>query len=139
MRDGQEGRLAQRSVVHEGSDGGEPEIARACGIAALALEVVEEAEDHGCIEIREGQCRGRASGALCGVSEQQREGVAVAGDGVGAGATLCDEAPVKEVLQECRERALDAGHDGRSKAGWANRSKRCEVLPSSSGTAVQYQ
>ena len=139
MRDGQQGWLAQRGVAHEGPDGGEPEVAGARGIAAFGLEMVEEAEDHGCTEIREGQRRGGASGALCGVPEQQREGVAVAGDRVRAGTPLRDEAPVKEFLQECGERPLDGGHDGRSDARWAKRSKRCPVLASNSGTAVQYQ
>ena len=139
MRDGQQGWLAQRGVAYEGPDGGETEVARARRIAAFGLKMVEEAEDHGRVEIREGQRRGGASGALCGVPEEQREGVAVAGDRVRTGAPLCDEAPVEELLQECRKRTLDGGHDGRSDARWAKRSKRCPVLASNSGTAVQYQ
>ena len=101
--------------------------------------MVEEIEDHGRVEIREGQCRRCPSGALGGVPEKQREGVAVAGDRVSTGAALCDEAPMKEVLQECGKRTLDGRHDGHSDARWAKRSKRCEVLASNSGTAVQYQ
>ena len=99
LRDGQQGWLAQRGVAHEGPDGGETEVSRARGIAAFRFEMVEEVEDHGCVEVLKGQCRGRPSGALCGVPEKQCEGVAVAGDRVGAGAALRDEAPVKEVLQ----------------------------------------
>ena len=139
LRDGQQGRLAQRGVAHEGPDGGEPEVAGARGIAASGLEMVEEAEDPGRVEIQEGQRRGGASGALRGVPEEQREGVAVAGDRVPAGAPLCDEAPVEELLQECGECPLDGGHDGRSDTRWAKRSKRCPVVASNSGTAVQYQ
>ena len=45
---------------------GEPEVAGARRVAAFGLEMVEEAEDHGRTEIREGQRRGSASGALCG-------------------------------------------------------------------------
>ena len=106
LRDGQQGWLAQRGVAHEGPDGGEPEVAGARRVAAVGLEMVEEVEDHGRTEIREGQRRGGASGSLCGVPEQQREGVAVAGDRVRAGAPLCDEAPVEKLLQECGERPL---------------------------------
>ena len=126
-------------MPHEGPDGGETEIARARGIAPLGLEMVKEAEDQGRVEFREGQCRGGPSGALCGIAEKQREGVAVAGDRVGAGAPLCEEAPVKEVLQECGEPPRDRRHDRRSDARRAKRSKRWEVLANNSGTAVQYQ
>ena len=137
--DGQQGWLAQRGVAQEGPDGGETEVARARRIAALCLEMVEETEDHRRVEIREGQCRGCSSGTLCRVSEKQHERVAVAGDRVRAGAALCDEAPMKEVLQECGKRTLDGRHDGRSDIRWAKRSKRRAVLASNSGTAVQYQ
>ena len=101
--------------------------------------MVEEVEDHGRIEIGDGQCRRGPPDALCGIPEKQREGIAVAGDRVGAGAPLGDEAPMKEVLQECGKRALDGGHDEPPDTRRAKRSKRCAVLASNSGTAVQYQ
>ena len=74
LRDGQQGWLAQRGVPYEGPDGGETEVARARRIAAFGFKMVEEAEDHGRIKIREGQRRGGASGALCGVPEERAGG-----------------------------------------------------------------
>ena len=80
-------------------------------VAALGLEVVEEGEHQGRVEVVERQRRGRPSGALLGVAEQQLERVAVARDRLGAGATLRDEALLEEVLQERGEGDLRRPHE----------------------------
>lgn len=114
-------------------------VPSARGVAALGLEVVEEREDHRRVEILERQRRGRPSGSLLDVAEQQLEGVAVARDRVRAGATFCDETALKEVLQKRWESDLGRHHDGRSCSCRANRSKRSELMAISSGTAERYQ
>jgi hypothetical protein len=60
--------------------------------------MIEEGEDQGRVEIREGQ-RGRgSSGTLLSEVEQELEGVAVARNGMGAGPPFRDKASLKEVL-----------------------------------------
>jgi hypothetical protein len=139
LGDGERGGVADGRVAHEGADGGKAQVAGARGVAALALEVVKEGEHPGCVEVVEDQRRGRPSGALLEVTQQELEGVPVAGDGLGARVPLGDQALVEEVLQERGEGDLRRPHEASSGARRANCSKRCAVMAMSSGTAEKYQ
>ena len=111
---------------------------RVRGVAARVLEMVKEGEHQRRVEILERQRRRCAAGALLGEAEQQLEGVAVAGDGVRADATLCDQ-PLEELLQERWEAGRCEGHHSPSCTSSAKCSKRSAAIAISSGTPVRYQ
>jgi hypothetical protein len=80
--------VAQRAVVKEGVDRGEPDVAGAGGVAALLLEVLQKGADRRRVEVADLQLRRRRPGRPVDVGQQESERVAVAGDRVRADAPL---------------------------------------------------
>ena len=112
-------------------DRGQPRVAGAHAVAALGLEVVEEAGDQRRVEIDDVQPRWWDPGALAGEAEQQPQRVAVGGDGVSTGVSLPDQPVGEERLQGRGERTH------RSDPRWA--SSRVPATAISSGEADRYQ
>jgi hypothetical protein len=123
--------MAQRGVAEERADGSQARVAGAHGVAAVALEVVEEGADERRVEVREVEPRGRRARPLGGEPQEEPPGVAVGGDGLRAGLPLPDEPLGEERLEGRGERA-----HGRSPR-W--RSRRPPARASSSGAADRYQ
>src|SRR5664279_3543288 len=121
--------------VQQGADRGEAVVAGADLVAALVFEMVEERADQRRVQLGDVQLAGLRAGAGGGEGEQQPERVAVAGDGVCAGAALADEPVAEERLQQRRERAHDpAPHDRVEPL-----SRRAAASCISCGTAERYQ
>jgi hypothetical protein len=100
--------VVQGGEAEQGVDRGQAGVAGPHAVAALALEVVQERADQPGVQVGDLQAGGRLAGALGGEAQQQLAGVAVGGDGVGAGLALADE-PVGEVgLQGRGQRARRA-------------------------------
>jgi hypothetical protein len=78
--------------------------------ASLGFQVVEEVEHERGVQVGERQAGGVLAGASFGEREEQLERVAVALDGVGAHASLLDQAPQEEVLQQGGERDRRRSH-----------------------------
>ena len=85
------GVLECRVAVHR-VDRREAGVAGSGAVAPFDFEVVEERSDHRGVEVVEVEFARRLPAALRGEGEQQPEGVAIGGDGVGAGPLLVDEA-----------------------------------------------
>src|SRR6266478_7214367 len=127
------GGLGERYVAEEGVERREASVATASGVAALALEVVEELTEEGSVEIREHEVGRGTAEARGGEPQEQAEGGAVRSDGVRARLPLPEQAVGEEGLQERGE--VGGGHGAsflgpvaRSVASWR-----------SSGTASMYQ
>ena len=105
---------------------------------AVGLQIVEEVQHQGRVQIGHLQCRGRRASVFLDVVEQQLERVTVAFDGSGAGSALVNQTPQKEVLNQLRELDLRGPHDTPAPRS-ANASKRAEMMFISSGTAEKYQ
>src|SRR5206468_3083596 len=99
--------------------------------AALVLEVREERDDRGRVEILEHKLGWRLPGPLVQERQQQPEAVAVGGDRVRAGVALAGETIGEERLQQRRQR----GHRGPSQL----RSSRSAASAKSSGAFSMYQ
>jgi hypothetical protein len=69
---------------------GQTDIAGARRAAALVLDVVKELGQQGSIEILDPQSAGGASKSICREAKEEPESVAVASNGVTAGAELSD-------------------------------------------------
>ena len=91
--------MVQRGVAEQGVDGGEPPVAGADRVVPVDLEVVQEPGDERRVEIGDVERGRRLAGRGGGEADQQSERVAVAGDGVGRGASLGDEPVGEEGLQ----------------------------------------
>jgi hypothetical protein len=85
--------------VHEGFDGGEPDVSGASAVAARCFQMVQEVHDQRSIQLLQLQLRGWKFNAVAGVFEQKPEGVRVEIAGVGAGAPFYGQA----LLQESRD------------------------------------
>jgi len=139
LGDGERGGVPKGGVPEERADRREAEVAGARAVAPGLLEVVEEREHDGGIEVLDRE-RGRGtSGALLRETQEDLEGVAVARDGLGAGAALGDETRAEEILEERGEREPRGRNDVRSGSWPANCSNLRDVTAISSGTAERYQ
>jgi hypothetical protein len=127
------GRLRERDVAEEGVERRTAGIAAARGVAALALEGIEELAEEGGVEVGEREAGGGTAEARGGEAQEQAEGVAVGGHRVRARPPLLQQAIGKEGLQE---RGKIGGAHGASSRGPVARSV---ASWRSSGTASTYQ
>jgi hypothetical protein len=81
---GKSRRLLELGEAHERLDGGETGVAGSRAVPSLLLEMDEEGEDQGSVEVLQGQARGFRPETLTGKEEQQPERVSVCLAGVGA-------------------------------------------------------
>jgi hypothetical protein len=123
--------VAQGCVVEERADGGPAGVSGAYAVFSFGLQVLEETADEGGVEIGQVETVGGFAGSDVGVAQQEPPGVAVGGDGVGAGPSLADEAFGVVGLEGGGERA----HGRPSFACW----RRPAARASSSGEADRYQ
>ena len=123
--------LADGGEAKERADGSEPRIARACRIAPILLDVVQEGGDKGRVDVCEKQVGRRLAQALLGEAKEKPEAVAVGGNGVGARLPLALEA----LDEEC----LEQGRQGGRGFAFQARSRRSPASVSNSGVAVRYQ
>jgi hypothetical protein len=96
--------LAQGGEAEERADGGEPRIARPCGVAPVVFEVVKEGRDEGCVYVCEEQVARRFAKAFFGEAEEKPEGIAVRGDGLGTRLPLALKAFEEERFEQRRQR-----------------------------------
>ena len=80
------GRQFERRVAKEGMDRGESQIAAPNAQAAAGLEVLQERGDQRCVDLLEGEPRGRPSETLVREDQELSEGVRRAGFTVSSGA-----------------------------------------------------
>lgn len=88
-------RRLEGGVAKERADRRQAQIAAAYPVAALALQVLEKMPDQRGVEVLQTQIRGRLAQLILGIAQQQAEGIAVGGDGMGAGMALVQQ-PVRE-------------------------------------------
>ena len=98
------GRLVHGHEPEEGSDRGQPRIAAAGAVAALAFDVDQEVAHQVGVQIFDLEFRRRPAGPLAGEAQQQAERVAIAGDRVRARLHLGAEPVGEELLDERRKR-----------------------------------
>ena len=84
----QGGRHAELDIPHEGLDRGEPGIAGRSTVATLLLDVGQEVEHEGGVDVLEAELGRSLSHTFAGKDEQQPKGVRVGFAGVGAVAPL---------------------------------------------------
>ena len=84
----QGGRDAELDVPREGLDRGEPGIASSCVVTTLLLDVGQEVEHQGRVDLLEAELRGPLAQTVAGKDEQQPEGVRVSLACVGTVAPL---------------------------------------------------
>ncbi len=128
-------RLVAGNVGEERPDGGQPGVAAADAVVAPGLEVVEEVPDHCSIDVSDrqvGWCPPEPTGREL---QQQPEGVAVAGQRVGAGAKLTCQSVGEECLHMWRQRVN--GHSASPSLNGC--PDRALTSARSSGTASMYQ
>ena len=90
--------VMQRGVAKQRSDGGESQVARACTVVALVLEVLEKGGDQRLVELVPVQRRWRRSRRVLREAQQHPERVAVGRDRAGAGIQLLGETVAEERL-----------------------------------------
>jgi hypothetical protein len=78
------GGLIQRHVSKEGSDSGKPGVSGPCGAAAAFFKVLEKFRDEGRVQLFQFQLRGRFAQTVDRKTQEQSEGVTIAGDRIGA-------------------------------------------------------
>src|SRR5260221_334843 len=100
-------------------------------VGGVLLMVGQEVCDERGVQVDEVELAGLVAGAAGGEAEQQPQGVAVGGDGVGAGVALADE-PLGEVGLQGRGERAHACLPAACSRRWA-------ASDSSSGTADRYQ
>ena len=124
---------AQLDVAHERLDGGEPGVAGGGAVAALLLDVGEEGQHQGSVELLEAELRWPQTQALAGEDQPELEGVGVGLAGVAA-AALRD----RHVLaQEAGDQGSDGRHGAPSPLASASPAAAMSVI--SSGVASRYQ
>ena len=123
--------MTQCGVAEQGVDRGEPVVAGADMVSAVAFEMLQERGHQRRVEVVNIQRVGLFAGAGSGEGEQEPERVAVGGDGVWARAALADE-PVGEEGLQYRRQGTHRRPPNRS-------SRRVAASCISSGTAVRYQ
>src|SRR5712691_2895124 len=125
--------LVEGDIAEEGVERREASVTAAGAIAPFPFEMLEEGAEEGSIEIGEDETGGGAAQARGGEAEEQAEGVAVGGHGVGAGRPFAPQAFGEEGFQEGGE--LGSGHGLSS----SERVTRSVASCRSSGTASMYQ
>ena len=123
--------VAQRRVLEQGVDRGQPGVAGPDAVAAVVLQVVQERPDRLRVQVGDVQPGRGLARALGGEDDQHLDGVPVGGDRVAAGLALQRQPVGEERLQ----RGGEGGHD--SPCRWA-----CSLSPASaisSGAADRYQ
>ncbi len=85
----------ERDVAEERTDRGQSQVARSSRDAASLLQLIEEGNDQGCVDVLERQRRRRLAKPPVDELQQQPERVAVGGDRVRAGLTLLHQ-PLRE-------------------------------------------
>jgi hypothetical protein len=91
--------VVKRGEAEQGADRCEPGVSRAGGVAALALEMVEELADELSVDVGKIQVGWLLPGVLLGECQQELERVAVGGNGLRARVPLPDEPVGEELLQ----------------------------------------
>ena len=127
---------AQRGEPNERANGGQPCVPGLNAVGAVLFEVVEEREDHGSVEVVQGERLWLPVTVLIEKREQQAESVAVGVDGLGAGGLLLHEM-VGEERTEQRAEGGTGGHGAPFPSTKA--SKRAAAGSSTGGVAVRYQ
>jgi hypothetical protein len=103
--DGGQGReVVMGGVLQERSDRRQTGVAATYAVAAIPLEMIEEAKDQRRIQISERQTGWRLADALLRIEQEQFERVAVGCDRVRADGPLLVQMVDEEVLQQRRER-----------------------------------
>jgi hypothetical protein len=90
----------KRGVLEEGTDRSQAKVAGAGAIVAVALNMIQESADKRGVEIVQHKLRRRFLKLPLGKSEKQPEGIAVRGDGVGAGLALIHKAISEKGLKQ---------------------------------------
>jgi hypothetical protein len=90
--------VSERRVGEHRAQGGEPGVAGAGAVAAVDLEVFEEREDRGSVEVLEVELEGLFADPLLQEAEQQPERVSVGDDRARAGVALLGETVDEERL-----------------------------------------
>jgi hypothetical protein len=93
------GGIHERDEAEEGTNGCEAGVPRVCPDAASALKIVEEFSDAQRREVFELEVRWLLPYAGRHESQQEAEGIAIAGDGVLAGSSLLHQANGEKRLQ----------------------------------------
>src|SRR2546425_6154752 len=137
-------RILQSRIAQKRPNGGETRVPRANGVVSRTLQVVEEGQDAGCVEVRERHGRGRLVKPLLAEAQEQSKGIPIAGDRLAT-----DIALVEQVLSEISFEQQGKIGVARSCVGrchccpplrsLTNRSNRALTVAISSGTAVTYQ
>jgi hypothetical protein len=105
-------RLRQRDVLEKAVNGGQARIAGTSTVLAFFFKVFEELRHESCVDILDGEAGRRLVKAHRREAQQEPEGVAVGGDGVGARLPLTDEAIDEEALkQRLKSHHRSSGHD----------------------------
>ena len=128
-------RLVQGDIGEQRPDCRQAGIAGTDVVAALVLEMIEKVADEVGVEILERQVLWRLAEDLVGMIDKKPEGIAIAGDGVGAHLALLHEVPGEEQGQQfgkIGDRTHELCLPCRS-------SRRRAESAMSSGTAVRYQ
>jgi len=97
--------VAQRRVVKQGADRGQPQVAGPDAVAPVGFKKLQECGER--INVKVGELEG-IGGGPCGfvqILQQQPERVAVCRNGVGAGGALVNQVGREETLKRCRENA----------------------------------
>ncbi len=92
--------LVHGDIAEERVQRGQPHVSRAHAVASLELQVVEELADEGGVELFERERAGLLTQVFRRESQQEPEAVAVAGDGVRAGASLREQPLGEEGVQQ---------------------------------------
>jgi hypothetical protein len=103
LGDAEGGRIVGCDVMEEGSNSGQPCIARCDGVVPLLLELVEKGENAVPIEILEHKRRRLLTQSGGGIEDQHAQGIAIAGHGRRRGVTLLGQPPTEVGLQEWRQ------------------------------------
>ena len=97
------GGLCEGRVAEEGVERCQPRVTSSYAVVPARLEVIEEQAEERGVEVLEVERRRGPAETLFREAEEQSEGVAVAGDGVLAGAELMNESICEEALEEAGE------------------------------------
>ena len=98
--------MAQCGKAEQGVHGGQTSSAGGHAGVPLSFKVIQERADPGSVKVVEIELAGSLPGDVVHIADEQPEPVAVGGDGVRAGSTLC-----KALGEECFEGGGEAAHD----------------------------
>src|SRR5262249_10584863 len=101
---GQVAGITSGGVAQEGAESSQAQVARSWGIAASFFQVLQEGQDCGRVEIRQGKGRAFLPPTLMEEAQQQPEGVPVRSDRAVTGILLLHETLAEKVLDQGSER-----------------------------------